>query len=240
MSASATQSSATPDVIRLYHCSDARSFRVLWALEELGLDYQLVMLPFPPRLQQPQYLKINPLGTIPALIDGPVKMTESVAICEYLAARHGAGRLTVPPDHPAFGAYLNFLHMGEATLTFPQTIVLRYTALEAARGLGVIADDYARWFKARLKAAVKFIGPGPYLVGNEFTLADISFGYALKLADSLQLINSAPAPVPEYWLRLQQRPAYRRACERERLESEKQGVMPFSIAEFFAANRPRG
>ena len=67
-------------MITLYHCVDARSFRALWALEEVGVPYELRMLPFPPRYLQREYLKVNPLGTIPLMIDGETRMTESAAI----------------------------------------------------------------------------------------------------------------------------------------------------------------
>ena len=67
-------------MITLYHCPDARSFRALWALHEIGLDYDLVLLPFPPRVHDRTYLDINPLGTIPFLIDGETVMSESAAI----------------------------------------------------------------------------------------------------------------------------------------------------------------
>ena len=87
-------------MITLYHCADARSFRPLWALEELGLAYELKMLPFPPRVHDRGYLQVNPLGTIPAFFDGEMRMTESAAICEYLAAKFGAGTLGVSVDEP--------------------------------------------------------------------------------------------------------------------------------------------
>lgn len=74
--------------ITLYHCVSARSFRPLWLLEELGLPYQLRMLPFPPRALARSFLQENPLGTVPLLVDGDIRMTESSAICQYLAARH--------------------------------------------------------------------------------------------------------------------------------------------------------
>ena len=79
----------------LYHCKNARSFRALWALEEIGLPYELKLLPFPPRVLAPEYLQINPLGTIPLLIDGNVKMTKSAAICQYLADRYSKSVLAV-------------------------------------------------------------------------------------------------------------------------------------------------
>src|SRR4051812_7411563 len=114
----------------LYHCMSARSFRPLWALEELGLAYELKMLPFPPRALQRSYLDVNPLGTVPLLADGDVRMTESAAICQYLCARAAPSPLNVEPHEREFGSYLNYLHFGEATLTFPQTLVLRYGRFE--------------------------------------------------------------------------------------------------------------
>ncbi len=116
-------------MITLYHCVGARSFRPLWMLEELGLPYELKMLPFPPRVLAKEYLAINPLGTIPFMIDGETRMTESAAICHYLGTRYGPTQLVVGVEEPAYGAFLNWLSFGEATLTFPQTLVLRYGRL---------------------------------------------------------------------------------------------------------------
>ena len=76
-------------MITLYHCDGARSFRPLWMLEEMGLPYELKMLPFPPRVFAKEYLAINPLGTIPFMIDGETRMTESSGICHYLGTRRG-------------------------------------------------------------------------------------------------------------------------------------------------------
>lgn len=180
-------------MITLYHCSDARSFRPLWTMEELGLDYELKMLPFPPRVLAKDYLRINPLGTIPTLVDGETKMTESAAMVEYLIARHGPGDIGVAPQNPAFGAYLNWLHHGEATLTFPQTIVLRYSRLEPPeRRLPQAAEDYGKWFLARLRLADAAVSERTWLLGERFTGADISVGYALLLARSLGLDERFP------------------------------------------------
>ena len=119
-------------MLHLHHCLSARSFRPLWMLEELQLPYQLHMLPFPPRALARSFLELNPLGTVPLLVQGDVRMTESAAMCQYLAATHADAGLDVAPTHPAYGAYLNWLHMSDATLTFPQTLVLRYGRFEPA------------------------------------------------------------------------------------------------------------
>lgn len=91
-------------MITLHHCVSARSFRPLWMLEEIGVAYELKMMPFPPRTLARPYLEVNPLGTVPAMFDGTARMTESSAICQYLAARYSRGKLDVGVDEPAFGA----------------------------------------------------------------------------------------------------------------------------------------
>jgi glutathione S-transferase len=204
-------------MIQLYHCPDARSFRALWALEELGLPYELHLLPFPPRVRAPEYLQVNPLGTIPALIDGPTFMTESAAIVQYLATRYGAGELAVGADDPAYGGWLNWLHFGEATLTFPQTLVLRYRTLEPGRAEQV-ADDYARWFLSRLKHVDRALAEAEWLCAGRFTAADISVGYALLLANHLKLLETATPSVAAYWERLKARPAFQAAKRTQKAE----------------------
>lgn len=199
--------------LTLYHCADARSFRALWALEELGLDYELRLLPFPPRVLAPDYLAENPLGTIPLLVDGATRMTESAAIVQYLATRDGPSVLSVEPGDPAYGAWLNGLHFGEATLTFPQTLVLRYTRLEPkARRNPQVADDYGRWFSARLKAMdARLAEGGGWYCAGRFTGADISVGYALLLAQTLGLDARFSPAVADYWARLQARDGFAKA-----------------------------
>src|SRR5512146_3133527 len=106
--------------MELWHCADARSFRPLWMLEEMGLPYTLHLLPFPPRWAQPDYLNTNPLGTIPYFTDGDAVLTESSGILPYLAARHGPTPLAVEPHEPDYAPYLNYLFQSDATFTFPQ------------------------------------------------------------------------------------------------------------------------
>ena len=195
-------------MITLYHCADARSFRVLWALEEAGLAYDLKILPFPPRVRDKTYFEINPLGTIPAFKDGDVFMTESAAIVEYIAVKYAPDRLGVAVEDPAYGAFLNFLHFGEATLTFPQTLVLRYGRFEPPeRRQPQVAADYAQWFLARLSAVERALENQDYLCGR-FSGADISVGYALLLAEVLKLDREFPPRVLAYWNRLQAREGF--------------------------------
>jgi glutathione S-transferase len=201
--------------IRLWHCTDARSFRPLWALEELGLAYELTVMPFPPRYRAKEYMAVNPLGTIPALQDGETFMTESAAIVQYLVTRYGPTPLSVGVDEPAYGAWLNWLHFGEATLTFPQTLVLRYRQFESGKA-EVVADDYAKWFLARLRAVDRALESGDWLCAGRFTAADISVGYALLLAAQLGLDAGFAPQTAAYWARLQARPAFQAAKASQR------------------------
>jgi glutathione S-transferase len=212
-------------MITLYHCVSARSFRPLWMLEELGLPYTLRMLPFPPRALARHFLADNPLGTVPLLVDGEIRMTESAAMCQYLAARHSPAQLDVPVTDPAFGSYLNWLHMGEATLTFPQTLVLRYTHFEPEeRKQPQVADDYSRWFLARLKAIDAALQQQAFLCAGRFTAADVSVHYALMLASHLGLTMQFPQAVRHYHQRLEQRPAFQRALQIQHQAALDQGV----------------
>lgn len=211
-------------MITLYHCANARSFRALWALEEIGLDYELKMLPFPPRFLAREYLDINPLGTIPYLIDGKTRMTESSAICLYLVERYGAAAMKVSADEPAYGAYLNGLFFGEATLTFPQTIVLRYSRLEPEeRRLPQAVADYARWFLARLRAVDAIVDSQDYYCAGRFTMADISIGYALLFANALGLDGDFSEALRGYWKRLSTRPAFLAALAAQERAGVEQG-----------------
>ena len=214
-------------LITLYHCASARSFRPLWTLEEMKLSYDLKMLPFPPRFLKREYLELNPLGTIPLLLDGETRMTESAAICEYLVTRHGPTPLAVKAAEVAYGAYLNWLHFGEATLTFPQTIYFRYAQLEPdERKNPQAAADYARWFLARLRAVDAIAGSNEWLCAGRFTVADISVGYALMFAQTTGLSAEFPPAVAAYWSRLQQRDGFKRAVAAQDRAGKEQGVAP--------------
>ncbi|GAC1329547.1 MAG: glutathione S-transferase family protein [Beijerinckiaceae bacterium] len=212
-------------MIILYHCLNARSFRALWTLEELRLPYELKLLPFPPRVHARDYLQINPLGTIPLMLDGKTRMTESAAICQYLATRYGRSPLAVAQDEPAYGAFLNFLHFGEATLTFPQTIVFRYSRLEPEeRRLPQAVEDYARWFYARLRAVEAIVARAEYICAGRFTVADISVGYACMFADANGLGERLPEAVRAYWQGLKQREGFVRAIGAQTKAAEATGI----------------
>jgi glutathione S-transferase len=198
--------------IKLYHCKGARSVRPLWTLEEMGIPYELESMRFPPRVFCEGYLDINPLGTVPCMTVGALTMTESAGICQYLVDCHGPTDLGVTPKERDYGLYLNWLHRSDSTLTFPLTIVLRYTVLEPEeRRLKQAADDYAQWFLARLRSVEEATARHEFLCADRFTIADICVGYALYLAGTIGLRERFKMNTEAYYARLSARPAFQRA-----------------------------
>jgi glutathione S-transferase len=198
--------------LKLYHCKGARSVRPLWTLEEMGVPYELESMRFPPRVFREGYLAINPLGTVPTLVDGDVTLTESTGICQYLVDRHGPTDLGLSPSDEDYGLYLNWLHRSDATLTFPQTIVLRYSQFEPEeRRLKQAVDDYTQWFFARLRSVEQATADREYLCAGRFTITDIAVGYALYLAETLGLRGGFKPNTEAYYGRLLERPAFKRA-----------------------------
>ena len=196
--------------LKIFGCNDSRHVRVLWTAEEMNLDYQLEMMPFPPRFLQKEYLDTNILGTVPYLIDGNIEMTESVAICQYLAEKYGPTDLKVNPDEDDFPAYLNWMAHSDATLTFPQTVYLRYAFQE----IGVAdnaAEGYKRWFVSRLKLLEKILEEKEYLCSNRLTLADICVGYAIYLAKCLNIEKALKPNIVRWTDMLFDRQAFKKA-----------------------------
>ena len=163
---------------------EGRGFRVVWLLEEMGLAYRLRPVDLLAGLEDDtEFLTINPAGFIPAIVDGDVTMVESIAIMEYLMARYGPTPLAPGADDPAFPAYQQFLHLGEAGLAGPNNIIVaaQILAPEAER------DNWiTRWalktFESRRGLVSRQLARSPYLAGEMFTAADISVTYALEFA----------------------------------------------------------
>ncbi|HEX2559539.1 glutathione S-transferase family protein [Phenylobacterium sp.] len=195
--------------MKIFHAPRSRSLRVLWAAEELGAPYETAAASF--ARPDPEFLEANPAGTLPAMVDGDVVMTESVAIMQYLGAKHGPTPLVVEPGDPRYPDYLQFMMFGEASLAAPLNAVVgtKFMAPEDQKD-NFTVNIIKRSFHRRLPLVERQLKRGDYMAGNEFTLADISVGYALGLADMLELGDVAE-PIKAYAQRLTSRPAYQRA-----------------------------
>ncbi|MBQ1541944.1 MAG: glutathione S-transferase family protein [Caulobacteraceae bacterium] len=193
---------------------EGRGFRVVWLLEEMGLAYRLRPVDLLAGVENdPEYLAVNPAGYIPALQDGDVTMVESIAIMEYLMARHGPTPLAPGPHDPAFPAYQQFLHLGEAGLAASMyfVVVSRNLAPEAERqNWG--ARKALEVFESRLGLVTRRLARSPYLAGDAFTAADISVTYALEFAQRTGCFTLGEAE-QAYVARTTRREAYGRAMQ---------------------------
>ena len=197
---------------QLHHGPGTRSVRVLWVLEELGVDFDLHPVLFPARVRQPDFLQVNPLGSLPALTHGEAFMTESMAICEYLAAVHGPTPLAVRPEEPGFADYRQFCWYGEASLTQPLGTILKYSRLEP----GGAAPAAGGWTTAaRLRPPAR--AGEPAARGERLPRRrPVHAGRRVRrLRAGLRRFPrrgwELPAAVIDYRARLAARPAYRRA-----------------------------
>nr|WP_246203141.1 glutathione S-transferase family protein [Sphingomonas lacunae] len=215
--------------MRLYTCAGSRGLRCSWTICELGVEgeIELVLLPFPPRAFDKSYFQINGLGTVPALVDGDITMTESSAICHYLTSRFPApaqGPIALSPDEADYGRFLDWLHHADATLTFPQTVALRFCQFEKDRGLEAAGEAYGDWFGKRLAKADARLQQHEWLAGDRFTVADIAVGYALYLSRMTRLDHHLTPTLRDYLARLTARPGFQRALAWEKATGEAQGV----------------
>lgn len=199
-------------MITLYHTKDTRSLRCLWLLEELNLAHEIQLVAYPARLRQPQYLDVNPNGTVPFLVDGNTRMRESCAILLYLANRYGAGRCVVELDSEHYGAMLDWTFFGETSLAAPLATSLRYSLfLPREQRLPAVAQDYRGQMLQHLRLLEQALEHSAYLCGEELTVADISVGYGLLLGELFGLAEQYPPRVRAYQARLQARSAFVRA-----------------------------
>ena len=197
--------------MKLFHCSNSRSLRPLRCLEEMGLDYELEIMPFPPRFEREGYLDINPLGTVPAFTDGGITLTESTGICQYLVQKYGPTPLVVTSGEPEYGDFLNWLYRSDATFTFPLALILRYTKLEPKERMNPqVVEDYTIWFFSRIRAVEAALDGKEFLVADRFTIADIAVGYALHFGMRLGLSERYKPNTTRYLQALLQRPAFQR------------------------------
>ncbi|MDN3645186.1 glutathione S-transferase family protein [Pontixanthobacter aestiaquae] len=210
----------------LYTCQGSRGLRATWAACEAGVDLDLQMLPFPPRFLKPDYLEINPLGTIPMLVDGDNRMTESCAIAHYLAVKSGASELVVKPDEQDYAAYLDFTYHADATITFPQTVYLRFAKFEKDKGFEEAGHAYAKWFGKRLIKVEQRLESREFLCADRFTVADICVGYALYLATNIGLGEYLDPRLVQYLATLKNRSGFKQAIALEKSFSKEAGIKP--------------
>lgn len=203
-----------PSPIRLHHCAQARSFRILWLLEEMGLTFEVVPHSFFDKsLRAPEYLRLSPAGRVPALeIDGKV-MFESGAIAEYLCETRGQlGRL---PGDPERAGWLEWLHFSEtagqhlAALT-QQHVVLREDWMRSP----TVMQLEAKRLEKVLGAVEAALEGRDHLLASGFSAVDVTMGYSALIGRRFVRLEALPR-VAAWLARLEARPAYQRAAARD-------------------------
>ncbi len=200
-------------MITVHHLNHSRSQRILWLLEELGLEYEIKRYERHPKtnLAPPELKAVNPLGKSPVIEDGALVLNESGAIVDYLIRRHGQGRLQPDPATAAYDEYIKWLHFAEGSAMLPFMLNLYVGRLgEAGKPLHPrIASELAN-FLGYIDGALR---DTPYLMGAELSGADIQLSFIGELAKTQRM--DPPYPHLQAWLaRLQARPAYQQAIAR--------------------------
>jgi len=203
-------------MLTVHHLRRSQSERIVWLCEELGLDYVLKCYARDPvtMLAPPEYQALHPMGTAPVITDGDLVLAESGAIVDYIIAKHGNGRLTLPPNHPGFAQYLFWFHYANGTL---QLQLMRNFVLRRA----AVADDLpvrrlaAERLERNLKLVDARLGAANYLAGAELTAADIMAVFSLTTMRSFFPLDLTPYPnAVAYLQRIGEREAYRRAMKK--------------------------
>ncbi len=198
-------------MITLYHAPQSRSVRPRWLLEELGTDFKIVPIDMSKQEHKSEaHLRIHPHGQVPALTDGDLTLIESAAICMYLADKFPAAKLAPALGTPERGRYYQWMVYCIATLEPPVLQVFMNTVMlpEAERSAAQEAAGRAQ-FAEVAKVIAAGLGDRPYLLGNEFSAADVMIGSTLAWASFMGLLDGQPV-LASYVERLTQRPAYQR------------------------------
>lgn len=199
-------------MITIYHLSTSRSERVVWLMEELGLEYKLERFQREPSGAAPDTLKwIHALGKAPVIRDGDTLLAESGAIVDYIVHRHGNGRLAVQPEAADYARYLYWLHFAEGSLMSLMLIALVLSRVPEAR------ESPARTrVLERMKQMLLFVdselGQGPYFAGADFTAADVMMVFPFTtMRLFLDYDLAAYSNILAYLKRIEARPAYQKA-----------------------------
>ena len=199
-------------MLTIYHLETSRSERIVWLMEELGLEYQLEIFPRETSAAAPAPLKtIHGLGKAPVIRDGDVVLAESGAIVEYIVHRHAGGRLAVPPDDPSYARYLYWLHFAEGSLMSLMLIALVLSRVPEASTSPVTARIGAR-VQQMLAFVDTELGSGPWFAGTAFTAADVMMAFPFTTMRYFLDVDMAPYPnLFAYVERIAARPAYQKA-----------------------------
>src|SRR5258708_30420466 len=188
----ATTSTKEAAVITVYHLSSSRSERIVWLMEELGLEYRLEVFPREPNGAAPPPMKaLHALGKAPVIRDGDRVLAESGAIVDYIVHRYAAGRLALLPDAPDYARYLYWLHFADGSLMSLMLIALVLSRIPEANASPVKARVFER-MKQMLAFVDGELADGAYVAVESFTPSDVLRGFPFTTMS--HFLDSDPPP----------------------------------------------
>ncbi len=198
----------------LHHAPNSRAGRIVWLLEELGLDYELNRMDFHPKdLKSEAHRERHPLGRVPVLEDGEIMLYESGAIVEYIVARHSDGALKPSVDSPLFPEYLQWFHYCEGMVMPPVNTIVVQTLLLPPERRNEEALGQAQRLLAKAVAPVdEALAGREYLIGD-FSAADIMLGHVLYMSRRLGAVSEEMTNLNAYIDRIEARPAFQKGIQ---------------------------
>lgn len=201
-------------MLTIYHAPRSRSQRVVWLAEEIGLPYRLHTLEmFGDAMKAPEYLRIHPLGKVPAIDDDGFVLWETAAIFAYLIGRYSDGALLPPRETREGARALQWMEFGENALTVIMGEVAAHAGPMPEKWRIPALVERGRALAPSLVGVVEdALGDRPYILGERFSAADVFLGFGLGIARYLEFVNDATPRSRDYLARLQARPAYGRSA----------------------------
>lgn len=198
--------------MKLYYCPKTRATRPRWMLEEMGVPYELAYINLKQGDQKkPEFHKVNPMGGVPALEDGPVKMFESAAIVMYLADQYGKGQFAPETNSTDRASYYQWMFFSMTSLDVPIVQYFYHTQLYAEeKRVAATASDAKANFQKAAQVLSQHLETREFMVGKSFSAADIMVGSNLLFAKGLGLLEEYPG-LKKYLEKLVSRPAFKRA-----------------------------
>lgn len=201
-------------MLTLHFAPNSRAGRIVWLLEELGLPYEINKMAFHPEdLKSDEHRARHPLGRVPVLDDGDIRIFESGAIVEYILARHKNGGLRPGEDAPEFPEYLQWFHYCEGMVMPPvNTIVVQTVLLPPDRRDEKALGQAQRLLSKALEPVNAALEGREYLIGN-FSAADVMLGHACFMSNRLGCVSEEMPHLKAYVGRVESRPAFKTAIE---------------------------
>ena len=203
-------------MIKIWHAPQSRSLRAIWLMEEIGQPYEIQSVDMEAGEHKTDEFKaVHPLGKIPTIEDGDLRLIESGAILDYLAGKYGAGDLEPARDDPAYGPYRQWFHFAEATLARPFADLAQHALhLPEEKRIPAMVPDAIGRAEVQIAYVEQELADGPWILGDRFTMADIMLAYVLLIARLVGTVAEEKTPSCwAYLARIEERPAFQRASQ---------------------------